>query len=136
MKKPKRPAASISQPTRAIQVEHGEATSMAMLDGGLVLQAEKASKAAERGQKGKPAFFGAGAGDKPKSRNSLNDDGDVTLRKKAAQTMAGHKRKRGDVLETPNKRSADVVSLKTRRSAPVSSAMEIDPVSAAFLFTV
>jgi hypothetical protein len=88
IKKPKRPATSISQPTRAIQVEHGKATSTAMIDEGLALQAEKASKAAERGQKGKPAFFGAGAGDKPKSRYRMNDDGDVTLRKVTSASVA------------------------------------------------
>jgi hypothetical protein len=130
--KTKRTEKSISRPVRSMDGRKANPTTI--IDAATALKAELAGLAAEKKQKGKSgnaAFFAKGAGSKPKSRLGLNRDGDLIIRK-ASTTTVGEKRKRGKVLETPNKRSViegrDFAPLRTRRWAPMSSAMELDPV--------
>lgn len=72
-------------------------------------------KAVESNSKGK----GAGTGEK--SRFYRDKDGNMKLRKGKVLTCAGEKRKRGDVLELPNKRAAvegrDFSRLRAPRAA-------------------
>jgi hypothetical protein len=111
LKKPKRklPDSAISRPSlTTLQVDPGKSKETNIISIEAASRAEAVSRAAEKKQvsKGRKKSFSAkGATQDPKPRIRMDADGNLKFRKKSL-SVAGEKRKRGDVMEQPNKRSA------------------------------
>ncbi|KAH7079187.1 hypothetical protein BKA63DRAFT_563833 [Paraphoma chrysanthemicola] len=135
MVKPKRPTTStILRPQRAMPlVDPSKAQETNNIDAAETLGPQLIGKVAEKKQnKGKnKAFFSAKGMDdgRAKPRMRSDKDGELRFRKKCL-SVAGEKRKRGDVMDQPNKRPAlegrSFAPLRARRVLAMSDTMDID----------
>jgi hypothetical protein len=111
LQKPKRnsPNNAISRPSlTTLQVDVNKSKETNIIGIEEASRAEAVSRAAEKKQtsKGRKKSFSAkGATQESKPRIRMDADGNLKFRKKGL-SVAGEKRKRGDVMEQPNKRSA------------------------------